>query len=117
MTSLERGKFRPWDVVLVPLPYTEKTASKLRPAVVVSSEDLLQATRLYFVAMVTNAEHAAWAGDVPVSNLATAGLPIPSIIRSARLATIDEAAIIRSLGSLATADRVKVASEIRAFLA
>jgi mRNA interferase MazF len=103
--------------VLVPLPYTEKTATKVRPAVVVSSEELAQKTRMYFVVMVTNAEHAPWAGDVPVSDRAAAGLPIPSIVRSAKLATLDEAAIIRSLGSLPVADRVKVAGEIRTFLA
>jgi mRNA interferase MazF len=92
-------------------------ASRVRPAVVVSSEELPQKTRMYFVAMVTNGEHVAWTGDVSVSDLATAGLPIPSIVRSAKLATLDEAAIIRVLGSLPAPDRLDVGRALRAFLA
>lgn len=118
MTSLPRSRFRPWDVVLVPFPYGEQTAvSKVRPAVVVSSARLPQRTRMYYVAMVTNAEHRPWDGDVAVSDLEQAGLPIPSIVRSAKLATIDQSAILRALGTLPNPDRVRVAAAIQDFLA
>jgi mRNA interferase MazF len=63
---------------------------------------------MYYVAMITNAQHAAWAGDVPISNIKGAGLPVPSIVRPAKLATIDESALIRAVGSLPTKDRTKV---------
>jgi mRNA interferase MazF len=39
--------------------------------------------------MITSAENRGWAGDVPVSDLALAGLPAPSVIRTAKIATID----------------------------
>jgi mRNA interferase MazF len=72
---------------------------------------------MYYLAMITNAQHAAWEGDVPISNLQGAGLPVPSIVRPAKLATIDESAMIRAVGSLPTKDRTKVLESLRAFLA
>jgi mRNA interferase MazF len=72
---------------------------------------------MYYVAMITNAQHAAWAGDVPISNVKGAGLPVPSIVRPAKLATIDESALIRAVGSLPTKDRTKVLESLKAFLA
>jgi mRNA interferase MazF len=72
---------------------------------------------MYYVAMITNAQHAAWVGDVSISNLKGAGLPVPSIVRPAKLATIDESAIIRAVGSLPTKDRAQVLESLKAFLA
>ena len=39
--------------------------------------------------MITSAENRGWSGDVPISNLAVAGLPVPSVIRTAKIATIE----------------------------
>jgi len=44
--------------------------------------------------MITSAENRIWSGDVPIRDLAAAGLPAPSVIRTAKIATI-EAAMIR----------------------
>lgn len=41
-------------------------------------------------------------GDVPVGNLAAAGLPVPSVIRAAKIATI-EATDASRLGAVAPA--------------
>jgi mRNA interferase MazF len=117
MTASAPGRYRPWDVVVVPFPYTEQPAASVRPGVVVSTPRLHQKTRMYYIAMITNAQHAPWDGDVPVSNLRGAGLPVPSIVRPAKLATIDESAIIRAIGSLAARDRNRVLDSLRAFLA
>jgi mRNA interferase MazF len=117
MTSLAGHKFRPWDIVVVPFPYTDKPQSKVRPGLVVSTPRLHQKTCMYYVAMITNAQHDAWEGDVLVSNLPESGLPIPSRVRPAKLATFDESAIVRAVGSLAAADRVKVMESLREFVA
>jgi mRNA interferase MazF len=39
--------------------------------------------------MITSAENRGWPDDVPVTNLEMAGLPSPSLIRSAKIATIE----------------------------
>ena len=67
--------------------------------------------------MVTNANHTAWDEDVEVSNLKGAGLPVASVVRPAKLATFDESAIVRAVGSLPTKDRVEVVKSLTAFLA
>lgn len=69
------------------------------------------------MAMITSARHELWDGDVSVSNLAGAGLPVPSRVRPAKLATFDESAIVRVIGSLPTKDRVVVLESLRAFVA
>jgi mRNA interferase MazF len=116
MTSSAVSRFRPWDVVVVPFPYSEQRQSVVRPGVIVSTPRLHQKTRMYYVAMITNAQHQAWEGDVPISNLKGAGLPVPSIVRPAKLATIDESAIVRAVGSLPTKDRAKVLESLHGFL-
>ncbi len=111
------SRYRPWDVVVVPFPYSDQQQSTVRPGVIVSAPLLHQKTRQYFVAMITNAKHSAWDGDVEVSNLKGAGLPVPSVVRSAKLATFDESVIVRAVGSLPTKDRADVLKSLNAFLA
>jgi mRNA interferase MazF len=66
--------------------------------------------------MVTSAEHRGWRGDVPVSDLRAAGLPAPSIVRPAKIATVD-ARDAERLGVLPAADRPAVISFVRRLLA
>ena len=117
MTSSPESRFAPWDVVLVPFPYTERAQAKVRPAVVVSTTALAAANGMHYVAMITNAAHRPWVGDVAVSDLDGAGLPVASVVRPAKIATIDQQALIRRIGALPKADRARVAASIRKFLA
>jgi len=81
--------FRQGDVVKVPFPYTDRATRQFRPALVVSSGGIEDAHGLLWVLMITSAENRAWPGDVPVRNLQAAGLPVASLIRTAKIATID----------------------------
>lgn len=56
-----------------------------------STAEPQEAHGLIWVAMITSAENRAWDSDVTVSNLSVAGLPAPSVIRAAKIATIDGA--------------------------
>ena len=94
--------FRQGDVVKVPFPYTDRATRQFRPALVVSAGGLEDAHGLLWVLMITSAQNRGWAGDVPVSNLAAAGLPVPSVIRTAKIATI-EAADAAKLGRVPAA--------------
>jgi mRNA interferase MazF len=84
MANFKRG-----DVIKVPFPYTDRSTRQSRPALVVSSSDLEDTHGLLWVLMITSAENHSWPGDVPVSNLADAGLPVASVIRTAKIATIE----------------------------
>ena len=84
MPSFEIGQ-----IIKVPFPYTDRATRQRRPALVVSSGGLEAAHGLLWVLMITSAENRAWPGDVPVTALSKAGLPVPSVIRTAKIATIE----------------------------
>lgn len=86
MQNSERG-----DVIKVPAPYTDRATRQSRPALVVSTARLKDLHGLLWVAMIASAENKGWPDDVPVSRLKMAGLPSPSLIRSAKIATIEAA--------------------------
>lgn len=103
--------FRQGDVVKVPFPYTDRSTRQSRPALVVSTPSLEDSHRLLWVVMITSAENRGWAGDVPVADLALAGLPAPSVIRTAKIATIDAVDATR-LGRIKATTQRKVLTAI-----
>src|SRR3984893_8210170 len=96
--------FEPWDVVRVPFPYTDRPVRQRRPALVVAAGDLQSVHGLLWLAMITSAEHRGWPGDVVISDPSGAGLPAPSIVRPAKIATIDARDAARR-GTLPPTDR------------
>ena len=96
------ASFRQGDVIKVPFPYTDRSTRQSRPALVVSSGGIEDAHGLLWVVMITSAENRGWPGDVPVTNLGAAGLPVPSVIRTAKIATI-EASDAAKLGKVSSA--------------
>jgi mRNA interferase MazF len=81
--------FEAGDVIKVPFPYTDRATRQRRPALVVSTRGLVQHHDLLWVLMITSAENRGWPEDVPISALTKAGLPVPSVIRTAKIATIE----------------------------
>jgi len=69
---------------------------------VISTGKLEKLHGLLWVAMITSASNRAWSEDVEVADLKKAGLPFPSVIRSAKIATI-EASDALKIGSVSTA--------------
>ena len=59
----------------------------------------------------TSAENRGRTGDVAISDLDRAGLPAPSIVRTAKIATV-EADHVEPLGTLAAGDRAAVATAL-----
>lgn len=107
--------FRQGDVVKVPFPYTDSSTRQRRPALVVSSGGIEAAHGLLWVVMITSADNRGWPGDVLVQDLKRAGLPAASIVRTAKIATI-EASDAARLGSLRPPTLGAVLREVRAVL-
>lgn len=85
MPTFEQG-----DVVKVPFPYTDRNTRQRRPALVVSKGNSGVDGGLIWVVMITSADNRPWADDVSLGpRYADAGLPAPSVIRPAKIATID----------------------------
>lgn len=83
------------DVVKVPFPYTNRPTRQYRPALVVSGRNTADGFGLLWVVMITSAENRGWPDDVPIPELAGTGLPAPSVIRPAKIATIEAADAVR----------------------
>ena len=64
-----------FDVVVVPFPFTDRNATKRRPALVLSQKTTFGAIIEHSVlAMITSAANAPWPLDVPITDGASAGL-------------------------------------------
>lgn len=96
------ASFRQGDVIKVPFPCTDRSTRQSRPALVVSAGGIEEAHGLLWVVMITSTGNRGWPGDVPVTNLAAAGLPAPSVVRTAKIATI-EASDAARLGKVSPA--------------
>lgn len=83
------ASFEPGDIVKVPFPYTDRATRQRRPAMVVSSPALEDDHGLLWVVMITSVENLTWPNDVAITDLAGTGLPVPSLVRVAKIATIE----------------------------
>jgi mRNA interferase MazF len=94
MPTFEQG-----DVIRVPFPYTDRDTRQRRPALVVSASSLGEEASLLWVVMITSAENRRWADDVVIEDHRAAGLPAASVIRAAKIATV-EARNVEPVGKL-----------------
>ena len=108
--------FKRFEVVRVPFPFTDKNASKNRPALVLSDQFAFNAPAGHSVlAMITSAEHADWPLDCVLQNLDAAGLPAPSKVRF-KLFTLDHRLVLGRLGQLAAEDAAQVQKALASLL-
>lgn len=105
--------YAPFDVVVVPFPYADRLAEKRRPALVVSAPALQKQFDLVWLMMITSAGNPSWDCDVAISDLRSAGLPAPSVVRPAKIATVDASRILRRIGKLDVKDVSKVKAVMR----
>ena len=103
-----------WDTVVVPFPFTDKSAAKRRPAMVLSSKTFNRHGHAV-LCMITSASHSPWPGDTPLLSYASAGLNLPCLIRL-KIFTLDNRVILKKVGSLSAADRKRCASNARKYL-
>ena len=92
------------DIVLVPFPFTDQTAVKRRPAVVISGQAYNQQHPDTILMPVTSQMRGSERpGDIVVAHWQEANLLKPSAIKPV-IATIESALVIRRLGTLADDD-------------
>jgi mRNA interferase MazF len=104
-----------WDIVKVPFLYTSHPVQQFRPALVISGGLPDDTPFMIWVLMITSAANRPWQGDVALSDLMAAGLFAPSVVRTAKVATI-EIARAQRIGRLPSRDRTKVKARLRAVL-
>ena len=105
----------PWDVVVVPFPFTDSPASKRRPALVLSSREFNHGSGHSLMAQITKAKRSSWPGDFRIQNV-EAGLPEQCIVRM-KLFTIDNRLIQKRTGRLSATGQEQVRSGLRQIMA
>jgi mRNA interferase MazF len=103
--------YEQFDVIKVPFPFTDKDASKKRPALVLSKPSYYKDNDHYILAMITSAKHSSWPQDIEIMDLEMAGLPSASKIRF-KIFSLDSRVIISKLGRLGDENARKVATVI-----
>jgi mRNA interferase MazF len=100
MTSSSFG-----DVLLVPFPFTDLSASKQRPAVVISSARYTRERPDLILMPITSQNPGSTRfGDIPVTDSQSAGLIVPGVIKP-MIFTIEAKLVRKQLGALTDDDQ------------
>jgi mRNA interferase MazF len=104
-------RFEAWQIVTVPFPYVERPIQQRRPTLIIAS-GLGELHDLLWVLMITAAANRRWPDDVEIEDHASVGLPIPSVVRTAKVATIAASAAKR-LGTLPESSAAEITRILR----
>jgi mRNA interferase MazF len=96
--------YRFGNVVLVPFPFTDQSAAKKRPAVVVSSDAYnRQRLDVILMAITSQVRPTPAFGEVAVTDWKKAGLIKPGVIKPI-ITTAEKRLVLKKLGALQAAD-------------
>jgi mRNA interferase MazF len=100
------------DVVLVAYPFSDRTGSKVRPAVIVSGP---HRSRDLFVVPLTSRADRLVEGEFSLAEWTNAGLNMASVVKRG-LFTVDESFILKRVGTLGAMDASQINESLRAWL-
>ncbi len=110
MTTFKKG-----DIVLVAFPFTDLTTTKVRPALVISSDSFQRSSLDIVLAGITSQIPK----KLPITDFLLseedqhqAGLPKPSIVRLGKIVTLDKRLIRKKLGHLPEVTLSKLTMEL-----
>ena len=95
------------EVVLLPIPFTDLTSRKVRPAVVIGRNG----ADLFLVPISSVLANT----DFPLQDWRAAGLNVPCGIKS-QVATVEERLVVKSVGVLTAADCQTLDARLRSWL-
>ncbi|MBT4288310.1 MAG: type II toxin-antitoxin system PemK/MazF family toxin [Deltaproteobacteria bacterium] len=100
--------YEPFDVVVVPFPFTDSSKTKRRPALVLSQKtEFTNKVDHSVLAMITSQKNDPWPLDVTIKNKIQSGLTASSVVRM-KIFTLDNRFILRKIGHLSKSDQTKV---------
>ena len=108
--------YKPFEVVVVPFPFTDRKEGKRRPALVLSDRIQFNKPSGHMVlAMITSQKNPDWPLDTSITGKRQAGLAAPSKIRM-KFFTLDNRLIVKKIGSLNDQDKKAVIKALRSLL-
>jgi mRNA interferase MazF len=108
--------FKQRDIVLVDFQFSEGTASKKRPGLIVSSSQYHESRQEIIVMAITSNISRQLFGDTLIQDWDAAGLLFPSVVTGI-IRTIKRSSIIRKLGTLSSTDFKKVQNKLTKIIA
>lgn len=109
--------YKPFTVVVVPFPFTDRKEGKRRPALVLSDHIQFNKPSGHTVlAMITSQKNPDWPLDTTITGKRQAGLTAPSKIRM-KLFTLDNRLIVKKIGTLNDKDQNAVTKALQRLLA
>ena len=103
-----------YDLIVVPFPFSDKSITKKRPALVLSNADFNRSNHT-ILAMITTKHHPPWPGDSQIRYYKNAGLNTPCLVRF-KLFTLDNRMILRKIGRLSQYDADQIQAQQRSYL-
>jgi mRNA interferase MazF len=105
-----------YKIVLVPFPFDDLTATKMRPAICLTDE--IKPHSHIVLAFITsqvsaNASATDFVIDKSDADFAVTGLKVSSMIRLHRLMTVTKSIIRRELGELSVAQQTEIDNRLR----
>lgn len=95
------------DVVLLPIPFTDLSSRKVRPAIVIGHNG----ADLFLVPISSVLSNT----DFPVKDWRAAGLNVPCGVK-AQVSTVEEGLVIKIVGAITNADRLALDGHLRNWL-
>lgn len=109
-----------WDVVLLSFPFTDLSATKVRPAVVVSPDNYNQISQDVVVVLITTNTSRHGAFDLLLEKshpeFLQTGLRYDSAIRIDKVFTLNRRLIVKALGRFGPQLKGAVEQQLRLFL-
>ncbi len=103
--------FKRWDVVKLPHRLPSQAELEYRPGLVIVAGEILRLHGLLWVLMITSARNKGWPGDIEIADSIAAGLGVPSIVRTAKIFTV-EAREAELIGALLGEQRKAVGEQV-----
>lgn len=107
--------YEPFDVVVVPFPFSDSPKVKVRKALVLTPKSMNEKNGATTLMMITSRKNSEWMGDVALQNWSAAGLKKPCFVRF-KFFTAGNELIQGKVGSLSVADRAHVTGALGSFL-
>jgi mRNA interferase MazF len=96
-------EFNRGDAVLINFVFSDESGIKLRPAIVVSSNDYHRGRKEAIIAAITSQVDRLLIGDYLISNWKKAGLIFPSVATGI-IRTVKQDMVSRKLGTISATD-------------
>lgn len=97
--------FNKGDVILIPFPFTDLSATKQRPALIISSDQFNNNHKDVIVMAISSQIPYQIPEDeylLSPADMKTSGLPRKSVIKLGKVVTINQSLIIKKLGKIQT---------------